>query len=409
MKIRLSSLYLIKKEHLSTALMNIAFIIAFLGSMNVWFMVPFYAVYPLFSFFLIASALFVQNTFQHFSLEKNFIFIPVLLFLLLNCYIAVVNHQNINAYIKAFLNTGIVFGLCIYDKQKLQAFSTLLAKLLGGFLLVSYPFFLLYLVGFPLPYVDMQFNDNFYSFSNYFLFLIDDRSLFSIIPRFQSIFLEPTYLGSTTALLLLMQRGYWKKWYNLSMLFALLISFSLAGYAYLIAIIFLNLWTNRKKVAAKALGAVLAISLFIGGSFIYNGGNNLVHDLIILRLSISDGELEGNNRVTADFDAEYKTFLQSGDLLFGEDFNPEIFGNSGYQVFIFDYGLVGVILLFAFYLTLFSKAKNKRASVSAWIVCLLIWGVDGFVLWFGRLIPLYITAYRDGDTIQPTENQNFKE
>lgn len=407
MKIKLSSLYLIKKENLSTGLMNTAFIIAFLGSMNVWFMVPFYAVYPIFSFVLIAAALFIQNTCQGFILKKNFSFIPILLFLLLNCYIAIVNHQNMNAYIKAFLNTAILFGLCIYNKQKIQAFSTLLAKLLGGLLLVSYPFFLLYLIGFPLPYLDMQFNDNFYSFSNYFLFLIDDRSLFAIIPRFQSIFLEPTYLGSTTALLLMMQRGYWKKWYNLSMLFGLLISFSLAGYVYLTAIIFLNLWTDRKKVAAKAIGAIMTISLFIGGSFIYNGGNNLVHDLIILRLDISDGELEGNNRVSADFDAEYQTFLQSGNLLFGEDFNPEIFGNSGYKVFFFDYGLVGVLLLFVFYLTLFSKAKNRRAMVSAWIVCILIWVVDGFVLWFGRLIPLYLTVYRDGSTDCSTETKQL--
>ncbi|MGI6222585.1 MAG: hypothetical protein ACOYJG_03130 [Prevotella sp.] len=404
----MSKFYLINKESLVTGLMNAAFIIAFLGSMNVWFMIPVGSIYPVFSFLLIALALYIQNSYQGLSLKKELFVLPVLLFFVLNCYIAIVNDQNVNAYIKTLLNTFILFGLCIYNKEKLFGLSTWLSKFLGGLLLISYPLFLLYLLGFPLPYVDMQYNDNFYSFSNYFFFLIDDRSLLAIIPRFQSIFLEPTYLGSTTALLLMTQRGHWKKWYNISMFFGLFISFSLAGYAYIVIIIFLNLWTNRKKVLAKATVAIVAIALFIGGAFIYNGGDNLVHDLILLRLEVSDGELEGNNRVSVDFDAEYETFLSSGNILFGEDFDPEIFGNSGYQVYVFDYGLIGVALLFAFYFFLLWRAKNRRAMVSAWIICLLIWGVDGFVIWFGRMIPLYITAYRDGVLDSPTKKPKFE-
>ena len=121
----------------------------------------------------------------------------------------------------------------------------------GHMRLFSCAFFFLYILGFSLPNANLVFKDGFYSFTNYFLFLVEDHSLYNIIPRFQSIFLEPTYLGSTTALLLMTQRGKWKRWYNISLIIGLLISFSLAGYVYFISIIFLNMWIERKKIIIK--------------------------------------------------------------------------------------------------------------------------------------------------------------
>lgn len=398
MQIQKNSLYLIPKERIATGLFYAGMLIAFFGSMNVWFLLPIASFYPLFASVFIFGALVISQTMEKPIFVNNKFLVPALTFFLLNVYIIIVNDKNTNALIMGIVNTFILCSIFLYDTKRLSALSTLLAKILGSILLVSYPVFLLYLIGFPLPYVDMQFNDNFYSFSNYFFFLVDDRSLLAIIPRFQSIFLEPTYLGSTTAILLQTQRGQWKKWYNVSMLFGLLISFSLAGYAYLTAIIFLNLWINGKKLFTKIVITITLIAAFVGGSFVYNNGENLVHDLILLRLEIDDGELAGENRTSADFDAEYQTFLESDDILWGRDFDPSIFGNSGYQVYFFDYGLIGVLLLFIFYGSAFINGPNKRAVISAWIVCLLIWGVDGFVLWFGRFIPLYITAVGHTDT-----------
>ena len=251
----------------------------------------------------------------------------------------------------------------------------------------------------------MVFNDGFYSFSNYFLFLIDDRSLFTIIPRFQSIFLEPTYLGSTTALLLMTQRGKWKRWYNISLMAGLLISFSLAGYAYFIAIIFLNMWMERKKIIAKFLSIIILISAIVGGSFIYNDGDNMLHNLIILRLEIDDGEMAGNNRVSKDFNTEYESFLQTSDVVFGRDYDYSNFGDSGYKVFFYDYGIIGVILLYVFYVLSFAKFDDYRCMLAAIIVMTLVFGVDAFVLWFGRFIPLYIVAMRKTNNILNMEKK----
>ena len=89
---------------------------------------------------------------------------------------------------------------------------------------------------------------------------------------------------------------------------------------------------------------------------------------------------------------------------FGRDYDYSSFGDSGYKVYIYDYGLVGTLLLFTFYFFLFRRFSDARALTSACIILLLIWGVDAFVLWFGRMIPLYITAIKEKETTTEYEH-----
>ena len=393
MRIDISRFYLIERELLAKYIYYFAIIIAFFASMNVWFLIPVHTLAPIIVFPLIVFSMALSQSSPHPLFNETYFVIPTMLFLTFNIYQCVVNGINVNGYIISLFNTFLVASVFLFDRRYLLELSTLLSKLLGGWIACSLPFFLLYILGFSLPNSDLVFNDGFYYFSNYYLFLVDERGLFAIIPRFQSIFLEPTYLGSITALLLLTQRGKWKKWYNVSLLIALLISFSLAGYGYLVAILFLNPWALGKKVFKKALFSLIAIGLFVGGAFFYKGGENLVHDLILLRLEVDDGDLVGNNRVTKDFDEEFREMLHSSDALLGREFDSNEPGNSGYKAFIYDNGLVGTAILFLFYIFALAKAPNMRAMISTHVVWLLIWGVDGFVLWFGRFLPLYLAAY----------------
>lgn len=395
MKINIGKLYIYERRQIANTLFVTSIFVAFFGSMNVWFMVPLHTYFPILAFLLAMASYMMSRTSEHPLFTESYFLLPTAAFTLLEFYQCTVNSLNINAYISATFSAMMMFFILRYDKGQLDHIATLLSKVLGGFLLVSYPVFFLYIIGFPLPNVNMIFNDGFYSFSNYFFFLIDDRSLFEFIPRFQSIFLEPTYLGSTCALLLMTQRGKWKKWYNISLMVGLLISFSLAGYAYFIAIIFLNMWIERKKIIKKFLSIIILISAIVGGSFIYNNGDNMLHNLIILRLEIDDGEMVGNNRVSKDFDTDYESFLQTSDIIFGTDYDYSKFGDSGYKVFFYDYGIVGIILLYTFYILAFTKYKDYRCMISSIIVMTLVFGVDAFVLWFGRFLPLYIAAMNE--------------
>lgn len=392
MKINIGKLYKYERQQIADKLFVASIFVVFFGSMNVWFMVPLYTYFPILAFLLAIASYLISRTSCRPIFTESYFLLPTIAFTMLVFYQCTVNALNLNAYISAIFRILMMFFIFRYDRKLLNRIATILSKTLGGLLLISYPVFILYIIGFSLPNVNMVFKDGFYSFSNYFLFLIDDRSLFTIVPRFQSIFLEPTYLGSTTALLLMTQRGKWKKWYNVSLMAGLLISFSLAGYVYFIAIIFLNMWMERKKIMVKFLSIIVLISAIIGGSFIYNDGDNMLHNLIILRLEIDDGEMAGNNRVSKDFDTEYESFLQTSDIVFGRDYDYSNFGDSGYKVYFYDYGIIGVILLYVFYCLSFAKYDDYRCMLAAIIVMTLIFGVDAFVLWFGRFIPLYIVA-----------------
>ena len=90
----------------------------------------------------------------------------------------------------------------------------------------------------------------------------------------------------------------------------------------------------------KLVYTITILSSVTIASFYYNDGDNLLHDLIMVRLEIEDGEMAGDNRVTEDFKVEYENFINSQDILTGRDRDMSDFGNSGYRVFIYDYGLL---------------------------------------------------------------------
>ena len=99
------------------------------------------------------------------------------------------------------------------------------------------------------------------------------------------------------------------------------------------------------------MATVALIAAVVVGAFYYNRGDNLLHDLILIRLEISDeGELSGDNRVAGWFESEYESYLQSSDIFFGRDYDTRITGNSGYRVFIYENGFVGLFLVIVFYL-----------------------------------------------------------
>ena len=174
------------------------------------------------------------------------------------------------------------------------------------------------------------------------------------------------------------------------LLVATLMTFSLAAYVLLVVIVFLNLWIKGKHVVGKVLATVALIAAVVVGAFYYNRGDNLLHDLILIRLEISDeGELSGDNRVAGWFESEYESYLQSSDIFFGRDYDTRITGNSGYRVFIYENGFVGLFLVIVFYLLSMMHTENRRVVISAFVIAILCFWVRGYPLWYSNFIPLY--------------------
>ncbi|WP_311438567.1 hypothetical protein [Hallella colorans] len=403
----ISKLYLIKKDSLAKWLFIIGAGISYFATLRPWFLWSIGNIHMvLASIFMIAS-MSISVTLRKPLFNNNLFLIPTLACTVLFFYERLFHETNLSGYIGTFFNVFLFYSLYRVNPRIIQETTTVIAKVLASFLAVSLACFFLYLMGVPFPGYDLQFGEDFYSFTNHYLFMIDDRSLFSVFPRFQSVCLEPSHLGTACAVLLQCQRNKWKKWYNIVLLASTIFSFSLGAYAYLSVIVFLNLWINRKRIFAKVLILISLILTTIIGSFYYNNGENLLHDLIILRLEIDEGELSGNNRTSIDFDKEFESYLKSDDILKGRELKDDL-GNSGYKVYIYRYGIIGLVLMLSFLMITLKGSKNSRAGISALTVALLIFGVDAFVTWFCRYLPLYATATQEADETTNAKQSNTR-
>ena len=232
--------------------------------------------------------------------------------------------------------------------------------------------------------------------------MIDDRSLWDIIPRFSSVFLEPGHLGTATIMLLLSQMGQWKRWYNIVLWTTTLMTFSLAAYVFALALLILNSWVQRRKIFAKILLAITVVVSIGVGSFFYNDGDNMVYNLIVMRLEIDEksGEMVGNNRVTESFKREYESFLTSSDIWIGREMPKGDFGNSGYRVFIYENGLIALFLVTVLYLLTYRFAIDQRAILATFAIVILAFIVRGYPLWYSNFIPCMASAYNNFKSIE---------
>ena len=145
---------------------------------------------------------------------------------------------------------------------------------------------------------------------------------------------------------------------------------------------------------AKIIILISSISIVVGGSFLYNDGDNLLNTLIVSRLEMNDSgdDFKGNNRVSENFEKEFISFLSSSDVLLGRDMDYEGSGNSGYMVYIYDHGLLGLFGFLAFYYFAFRTGKDKRAIISAFILSMTNFWIRGYPLLLAFLFPYFLIS-----------------
>lgn len=385
----------IHKDSVVMAFLKMGLAIVYLGSLNPWFMWSIGALYPIPAAICVFMALLISHSMKNPIFNNDFWIAPLIAFIIISTYMNVVRDINVNGYIAILFNAIVYLAVFRLNPSKLTELTAFLAKLMAWILVFSIPFYILYLIGFSLPGRDAVFGDNLYSYTNYYFFMVDDRSMFEIVPRFHSVFLEPGHLGTATVLLLMTQCGKWNKWYNIVLLIATLMTFSLAAYVFLVVLVFLHLWIKRKNLIGKLIAIILLVSSIVVGSFYYNNGDNLINNLILMRLEMVDGEMVGNNRVSEDFDREFDNFIDSDDIFLGRTMDRSSAGNSGYKVFFYEYGLIGMILCLAFYIISMVKYVDLRIWISVMILATLAFIVRGYPLWYNYFIPFYCFALSD--------------
>lgn len=393
----ISKFYIIEKRMLVTCLFFMSMLILYFGSLHPWFMWPLMEYYKVFAGCLAVFAILIDNSSEQRLLTRGNLLLPMLIFVILSYLILFVNNYSAGSYLIEMFVILDMFLILRAEEELMTKCITFICKVMAVMLCISMFFYVLYLFGFGMPSRSAVFGDNNYSFTNYYFFMIDDRALWTLIPRFHSVFLEPGHLGGATSMLLLTQMGQWKKWYNIVLIITSIVTFSLAAYAFMFTLVFLNLWVQRKNIIGKIIMFIIFIAISATTAFFYNGGDNMVNNLILMRLEVNDktGDIEGNNRVSEDFEKEFDSFMTSSDVFTGREFSKvnDEHGNSGYRVFIYENGLIVTVLVFLFYTLTFASYKDRRFLLASVILALMMFWVRGYPLWYSNYIPLLATTY----------------
>ncbi len=395
-KPNLAGLFLVEKRSVALWLFYFGVIFAYFTTLTPWPLWPFHRYYmPIASMpILLGLALSLRLKKPVFT-RKDFL-LPTLSMILLQLTMAIGSGRNINAIFMLAFSSVVYFSIFKVNIPELRKLSDVIATIMAALMVVSIPMFILHLLGFPLPHSQASFGE-YYTFDNYRFFLVDHRFNWELIPRFHSIFLEPGHLGMACLTLLYAQAGKWDTWRCRVLFLALFMTFSVAAYLCMVVMFFSVSWMKGKAVIGKILflgGFFIALGV---GSMFYNRGDNLFNQLIVSRVLLNeDGEMEGNNRTTDLFTKEYEKTIASGDIIMGKG-NEEVakfgFGNSGYRVFIYSYGLISVLSLFVLFYGLLHTNANRRANISFLLIHSLSFWAHGYPHRFYFFVPLYIFLF----------------
>lgn len=376
----------IYKYNIQVLLLSLGISIVFFKSINTWFFWDINIVVILL-FGLICLTLYGKK--QSKRNEVQLEYLPqIIIFIVLKLYL--VRDFNINGYLGAIVDIlFIIYLIQLNDDLKILIFQYL-SKAFSLLVGVSIIVWVVHLIGIPLPNEYLSYNNGQYIYNNYYAFLDNIRVPSDLIfKRFSSVFLEPGHLGLISSFFLYANKFDFKKKEVWVFLFAIILSFSLAGYV-LMFFSFVGYYMIHSKnhIIYFIIMTVLSLALY---SFFkdYNGGENVFNELIISRLEYIDNSFIGDNRVSLYVDRYYSELLSNNEMYFGIGeiaFNTKfIEGGSGYKVFIISHGIFGLLLFVSFYYMIMKNYKSKMVVIY-FLLFMLSFLQRSYSLWDYQLI-----------------------
>ena len=269
--------------------------------------------------------------------------------------------------------------ILLCDEENKEKHLTFISKTISYIIIIGLVLNLVRLMGMsffegiPIIY-GTELGDYSYQFINYFFYLVNSYLGEDAI-RFQSVFLEPGYLGTLVAFLLFLNNYEFKKVHNIFLILGLVFSFSLAGYLVFATGYLLRLREIKKSIIKPVVFIALLYSVMLIAPVV-NGGHNYVNELIVERLQYDEDKfIIGNDRFHGDTDEVYESLFTNGGFLFGiggDRFKRFDISGAGYKIFIIQHGIVPYILFMLFYIILAGTAKNKKHALFACVLLFLI-------------------------------------
>lgn len=306
-----------------------------------------------------------------------------ILLLLLTCLW--LHNYSIYSLMSGILLWGTIFPWIKLKDEYKSDIIRFITKYFAIILLISLIAFILFKIGFNLPYTLAHYRDSYGNIYNYYAFIYLGRG--GLPFRFQSVFLEPGHMTMGLAPLLFLNRYNLKNKYVLILFIVQLFSFSLAGYIVLTLGFLLQWFSSKKRKLYPLLAIPVCITLFIYcQKYVFQ--DDLLNRLIVERLSNEDF-----NRTSSDLTVEFNKEIDSGHIIIGNQYLPESLtrdeGSAGIKVFLYVSGVIGLILITLVYLyPIFIRQNATKITVSFLIILAALLAQNAYPFWFCIYISL---------------------
>lgn len=278
----------------------------------------------------------------------------------------------LSAYAAQFFMVLIPAQLIFLKRRyQVELFNTL-SKWYAVLLAASCVWWILWLLGAPLPHSTtgklIWENGSYgYAIENYYLFrnTIDLNPYLSPIDiyRFNGFFLEPGHIGTITCVFLFANKYDFTR--KINIIFLVIIIVSLSAAAYLLAVVGYCLY----RYSRDGLRVVMPILAIIGAIVLaaqYNGGDNIINNMVFAKFTRENGAIDG--RFSAETLNLWNQYLMSDQLIQGMGV-VEIHQSAGFKVYLIMFGLLGASLVLMAY---WSIVKVNDSRLGRFMFVLLV-------------------------------------
>lgn len=301
-------------------------------------------------------------------------------------------HATFFGCIEMFVNYAILSIVLLLNPIYKYQLLNFITKFFALFILVSLSFYVLWLIGVPLP-SSSAFEGGPYECQNFYMFVMDNE--YYLLPRFKSVFAEPGHLTMGLIPLIAANRMNLKNRYVLILFIAELCTFSLAGYLCLFAMGLMKLYaTKTHKLAALMVAILIALGLYVTYQNSKNNDSLLYYTIFERIERYGEGNYDKlGDRFKDNTIIAYNKLMNSGAKFYGLGLNETslkaTYGSSGYKVYIIYYGIIGLVLVFFSYWSYYRKYKCRYALM-LFLCCLLLFVQNAYPLWYIFIITYII-------------------
>lgn len=233
--------------------------------------------------------------------------------------------------------------------------------------------------------------------------------------RLCGLFNEPGKLGTYLALLYIIKGANAPKFEKFILLIGGILSTSFSFFVLILIYYFAKLFMFNKKLTIL-ISLILVSFLLIAPSIDFH---NQTLNSFFSRFELTESSfLLGNNRTNKEFDVAFDELLKSNEVLFGKGFNSvnqiENAIVSSYKSIIYEFGIVGFLVLIATYIYTGIRLSNKSQHSIIFIVLFFMSAIQRpliflffyFVIYYGGI--LHINDNEAQSNTQIEKNVNIK-